>query len=46
LITPRPIERVFSAAQKHDAAVTDTLKFTGSNYFLSGFDIIHFNREM
>ena len=41
LITPREIERVFSAAQKHDAAVlaapvTDTLKFTDSNYFVSG----------
>jgi 2-C-methyl-D-erythritol 4-phosphate cytidylyltransferase len=41
LITPRQIKRVFSAAQKHDAAVlaapvTDTLKFTESNYFVSG----------
>ena len=40
-ITPRQIKRVFSAAQKHDAAVlaapvTDTLKFTESNYFVSG----------
>src|SRR5438309_3217731 len=41
LITPREIERVFLAAQKHDAAalaapVTDTLKFTDPNYFVTG----------
>jgi 2-C-methyl-D-erythritol 4-phosphate cytidylyltransferase len=41
LITPRQIKRVSSAAQKHDAAVlaaavTYTLKFTESNYFVSG----------
>src|SRR5205814_4896174 len=41
LITPREIERVFSATQKHHAAVlaapvTDTLKFTDSNYFVTG----------
>ena len=41
LITPGEIERVFSAAQKHDAAVlaapvTDTLKFTDLNYVVTG----------
>src|SRR2546430_8287705 len=41
LITPREIGRVFSAAQKHGSAalaapVTDTLKFTDPNYFVTG----------
>jgi 2-C-methyl-D-erythritol 4-phosphate cytidylyltransferase len=41
LITPREIERVFLAAQKHDAAVlaapvTDTLKFADANQVVSG----------
>ena len=41
LITPREIERVFSAAQKHGAAVlaapiTDTLKFADANQVVSG----------
>jgi 2-C-methyl-D-erythritol 4-phosphate cytidylyltransferase len=41
LITPREIERVFSTAQKHDAAVlaapvTDTLKFSDRSYFVTG----------
>jgi 2-C-methyl-D-erythritol 4-phosphate cytidylyltransferase len=41
LITPREIERVFSAAQEHGAAVlaspiTDTLKFADANQFVSG----------
>jgi 2-C-methyl-D-erythritol 4-phosphate cytidylyltransferase len=41
LITPREIERVFSAARKHGAAVlaapiTDTLKFADANQFVSG----------
>ena len=41
LITPREIERVFSAARKHDAAalaapVTDTLKFADTNQVVSG----------
>jgi 2-C-methyl-D-erythritol 4-phosphate cytidylyltransferase len=41
LITPREIERVFLAAQKHDAAVlaasvTDTLKFSDRSYFVTG----------
>jgi 2-C-methyl-D-erythritol 4-phosphate cytidylyltransferase len=41
LITPREIERVFSAARKHGAAVlaapiTDTLKFADANQVVSG----------
>ena len=41
LITPREIERVFSAARKHGAAVlaapvTDTLKFADANQVASG----------
>src|SRR5205807_5089729 len=41
LITPREIERVFLAAQKHDAAVlaapvTDTLKFSDPSHFVTG----------
>src|SRR5438552_3473993 len=41
LITPHEIERVFSTAQKHDAAVlaapvTDTLKFSDANQVVSG----------
>jgi 2-C-methyl-D-erythritol 4-phosphate cytidylyltransferase len=41
LITPREIERVFSAARKHGAAVlaapiTDTLKLADANQFVSG----------
>jgi len=41
LITPNEIERVFSAAQEHGAAVlaspiTDTLKFADANQFVSG----------
>jgi 2-C-methyl-D-erythritol 4-phosphate cytidylyltransferase len=41
LITPREIERVFSAARKHGAAVlaapiTDTLKFADANQLVSG----------
>jgi 2-C-methyl-D-erythritol 4-phosphate cytidylyltransferase len=41
LITPREIERVFSAARKHGAAVlaspmTDTLKFADANQIVSG----------
>jgi 2-C-methyl-D-erythritol 4-phosphate cytidylyltransferase len=41
LIMPGEIERVFSAAQKHSAAalaapVSDTLKSSDSNYFVSG----------
>jgi len=41
LITPREIERVFSAAQKHGAAVlaapiTDTLKFADTNQIVTG----------
>ena len=41
LITPREIERVFSGAQKHGAAVlatpiTDTLKFADANQVVSG----------
>jgi len=41
LITPREIERVFSAAREHDAAalaapITDTLKLADPNQFVSG----------
>ena len=41
LITPREIERVFSAARKHGAAVlaapiSDTLKFADANQVVSG----------